>query len=199
MMLIEEATVPVSALPVSAFKDHLRLGSGFTEDSLQDDVLESFLQAAISAVEARTGKALFRRSFSWTVYGWRDGVAQGLPVAPVSDISEVTLTDTQGAAVTVASSAYQLVQDMHRPCVRGVAGGLPNIPTNGSVTLRFEAGFGATWEEIPADLRQAVLLLAAHYYEFRQETTLSEGCMPFGVTSLLERYRAVRLGLGEDQ
>ncbi|WP_422050094.1 head-tail connector protein [Shimia sp.] len=199
MMLIEEASVPVSVLPVAAFKEHLRLGSGFAEDGLQDGVLESFLSAAMSAVEARTGKILIRRTFGWTVYGWRDGVAQGLPVAPVTQILEVTLTDAQGVAVTVASSAYQLVQDAHRPSVRGVAGALPGIPTNGSVTLRFEAGLGATWEEIPADLRQAVLLLAAHYYEFRQETTLSEGCMPFGVTSLLERYRSVRLGLGADQ
>ncbi len=199
MMLIEEASVPVSALPVAAFKAHLRLGSGFAEDSLQDDVLESFLQAALSAVETRTGKALFKRPFAWTVYGWRDGVAQGLPVAPVSQILEVSLTDAQGEAVTVASSAYQLVQDLHQPAVRGMAGALPSVPANGSVTLRFEAGFGATWDEIPADLRQAVLLLAAHYYEFRQETTLSEGCMPFGVTSLLERYRVLRLSLGEAQ
>ena len=38
------------------------------------------------------------------------------------------------------------------------------------------------------------MLLASHYYEFRHETTLSEGCMPFGVTSLIERYRVMRLG-----
>jgi len=38
-----------------------------------------------------------------------------------------------------------------------------------------------------------VLLLAAHYYEHRTETALGEGCMPFGVASLIERYRKVRL------
>jgi uncharacterized phiE125 gp8 family phage protein len=147
-------------------------------------------------VEARTGKALIRRVFGWTVYDWRDPEVQALPVAPVSALSELTLTDAQGGTVTVASSAYQLVQDSHRPVVRAVAGSLPGIPAQGSATLRFEAGFSPVWDDIPPDLRQAVLLLAAHYYEFRQDTTLSEGCMPFGVTSLLERYRAVRLSLG---
>ena len=50
-----------------------------------------------------------------------------------------------------------------------------------------EGGKGA------ADLAQAVMLLAAHYYEYRDETALAEGCMPFGVASLIERYRIVRL------
>ena len=50
--------------------------------------------------------------------------------------------------------------------------------------------------DLPADLGQAVLLLAAHYYEFRHETQLGDGCMPFGVTSLIERYRTVRVFAG---
>ena len=42
MMLIEETTVPDAALPVDEFKAHLRLGTGFGEDNLQDSVLKSF-------------------------------------------------------------------------------------------------------------------------------------------------------------
>ena len=65
MMLIEETAVPSEALPVDAFKAHLRLGTGFSEDTLQEPVLESFLRAAMSAIEARTGKILIERDFSW--------------------------------------------------------------------------------------------------------------------------------------
>ena len=56
MMLIEETTVPDVALPVEDFKAHLRLGTGFGPETLQDEVLAGFLRAAISAIEARTGK-----------------------------------------------------------------------------------------------------------------------------------------------
>jgi hypothetical protein len=42
MMLVEETTVPVSALPVATFKDHMRMGSGFSDDDIQDGVLEGF-------------------------------------------------------------------------------------------------------------------------------------------------------------
>ena len=57
MMLIEETAVPLAALPLAEFKAHLRLGTGFADDDIQDPVLESFLRAAMAAIEARTGKA----------------------------------------------------------------------------------------------------------------------------------------------
>ena len=71
-MLIEETAVPQAALPVNEFKAHLRLGTGFSDGDVQDMVLESFLRAAIAAIEARTGKILVERSFSWTLTRWRD-------------------------------------------------------------------------------------------------------------------------------
>ena len=42
MMLIEETTVPDGALPVEAFKAHLRLGTGFDADDVQDALVRSF-------------------------------------------------------------------------------------------------------------------------------------------------------------
>ena len=45
----------------------------------------------------------------------------------------------------------------------------------------------------PPDLAQAVLLLAAEYYENRSEAGVSEGGLPFGVVTLIERWRTVRV------
>lgn len=195
-MLVEETQVPLAALPVEALKDHLRLGTGFAEDSLQDSVLESFLRAAIAAIEARTGKMLIARDFSWKLSAWRDGFAQVLPVAPVRVVTEVAIADRAGDIEVVDPDRYVLEQDMQSPKLVAVSGGLPHIPAYGSVNVSFEAGLGAGWDELPADLAQAVLMLAAHYYENRDDVSLGQGCMPFGVTSLIERYRAVRLYAG---
>ena len=196
MMLVEETTVPAAALPVAEFKDHLRLGTGFADDGVQDAVLESFLRAAISAIEARTGKVLIERAFSWSVTRWRDDAGQGLPVAPISAVSEVRRVFQDGSEEVVAPEVYRLVADAHRPVLAANGASLPIIPVNGSVTVRFTAGWGGAFGALPADLAQAVLLLAAHYYEYRHETGLGEGCMPFGVTALLQRYRPVRLSAG---
>ena len=195
MMLVEETSVPLLALPVAEFKQHLRLGSGFGEDDVQDSVLESFLRAAMAAIESRTSKVLIERIFSWSLAVWNSDQGQGFPVAPVSAVESVTLVDRLGDSAIVAPSAYRLFADQQRPQLRPTAACLPTIPSDGQVEMRFLAGFGPEWSDVPADLRQAVMLLATHYYEYRDETALSGGCMPFGVTSLIERYRPIRMGL----
>ncbi len=192
-MLIEETAVPPAALPLAEFKTHLRLGTGFTDDDIQDVLLESFLRAAVSAIEARTGKILIERAFSWTLTSWRDVSGQCLPVAPITAITRFTLRDRTDAEELIGAHEYRLEPDTQRPVIRPSGAVLPTIPLGGSAEIKFVAGLAANWSGLPADLGQAVLLLATHYYENRNETALGGGCMPFGVTSLIERYRIVRL------
>ncbi|WP_417205003.1 head-tail connector protein [Antarctobacter sp.] len=196
MMLVEETQVLEAALPVDALKDHLLLGSGFTEGDLQDPVLVSFLRAALAAIEGRTSKALVTRGFLVTLDEWTAPDGQRLPVAPVQAITEVALVDAYGVATVVDPGAYRLHKDAFDPRLRPMATTFPRVPTGGTVEIRFDAGYGPTFDAVPEDLKQAVLMLAAHYYEYRSDTALSQGCMPFGVTSLIARYRPVRVGLG---
>ncbi|QUJ77962.1 head-tail connector protein [Sulfitobacter albidus] len=194
-MLIEETNVPDAALPVDALKAHLRLGSGFGQDTVQDGVLAGFLRAALAAVEARTGKALMAREFTQSVGELRGAEALNLAVAPVTVIASVTLVSRDGAEQTVSPDIYWLERDGHTPKLRAAAACLPGPERGGALRVRFLAGFGAEFDDLPADLRQAVLMLAAHYYEYRHDTALSDGCMPFGVSSLIERFRNLRIGL----
>ncbi|MEO0390415.1 MAG: head-tail connector protein [Pseudomonadota bacterium] len=196
MMLIEETPVPNAALPLDAFKAHLRLGTGFGTEALQDEVLEGYLRAAIAAVEARTGKVLISRDYSWSEVAWRDAAGAPFPVAPVQSITQVDLVARDGTRTELPASIYWLERDGIRPRLRPVGAQLPAIPPQGTAVVQFVAGYGAAWTDLPADLRQAVLLLAAHYYEYRDETSLGDGCMPFGVSSLIERYKVVRIGAG---
>lgn len=196
MMLVEETTVPVSALPVAQFKDHLRLGSGFSDDGVQDAVLEGYLRAALAAIEARTGKILIEREFSWTLTAWRDARRQPLPVAPVNAISAVTLVDMQGQETLVDGDGWYLEPDLQRPSLQPKGACLPALPMGGSVRIGLMAGFGPEWSDLPADLAQAVMLLGAHFYEYRHDVSRTSPAMPIGVLSLIERYRTVRLFMG---
>jgi len=193
MMLIEQTTVPGAALPVQALKDHLRLGTGFADDGMQDGLVESYLRAAMAAIEGRIGKVLISRRYLLTLEDWRQGDAQALPVAPVSAVVSLTLVDVAGTAVVVAPSAYRLVQDMHRPRLASVSLGLPAVPSGGRAEVVFDAGFGANWAAVPADLAQAVMLLAAEYYEHRHDAGVRSGGLPFDVVTLIERWRTVRV------
>ena len=193
MMLVELAMVPAAALPVAEFSRHLHLGTGFADDGSQDAVLESYLRAALAAIEARIGKALFQRAFSWQLTTWRNPDMQGLPIAPVQAITALKLVDRAGVATVVDPAQYWLEKDSQRPRLVSARDSLPPVPAGGTAEILFEAGFGPAWSDIPVDLAQAVFLLAAHYYENRHEVGTRESLMPFGVMALVEAYRNVRL------
>ncbi|HBD91531.1 MAG TPA: hypothetical protein DC061_13645 [Gemmobacter sp.] len=194
MMLIEQTAVPTAALPVQALRDHLRLGTGFGTEGLQDGLLESHLRAAMAAIEARIGKALLARQFRLELACWRDAGAQALPVAPVSAVAEVRLRDAAGGVTVLAPSRYRLQADRHRPRLLAVGLLLPEVPQDGRAEVVFEAGFGVDWAAVPSDLAQAVLLLAAQFYERRHEG--GGMALPGVVQALIEGWRNVRLLTG---
>lgn len=196
MILIEVNQVATGVLPIAQLKSHLRLGSGFAEDSVQDDVVESYLRAALATVEGRTGQAIFEREFVWSVEKWSNGEVQSFPLAPVRAISSVTKVASDGTRETQDVAAYTFVEDVFAPKLKALSGSLPEPPTDGKIEVQLVAGSAQSWTQVPSDLAQAVLLMAAHYYEYRNDLALGKGCTPFGVTALLERYRPMRIGLG---
>ncbi len=192
-MILEELTTPtVAKLPIREFGEHLKTGSGFSDDGSEDAALELYLRAAMAAIEARIGKILLTRQMALRLTRWSGGRVQVLPVAPVSAINDVTLYDATGTATPVDSAQYRLERDARTPKLVATGALLPVIARDGAVVVGFEAGYG-TWAKVPADLRQAMLLLAASYYENRSGEGRVNG-MPFGVMALLESHRAIRIG-----
>jgi uncharacterized phiE125 gp8 family phage protein len=193
MFLTERTGIPDAVLPVADMRAHLRLGSGFEDDGVQDALVLGYLRAAMAAIEGRTGKALIARNFVWKIAAWRDASGQALPVAPVLSLGALRILDRADVASVVPAGRYRLEVDAHRPRLCPASGVLPTIPAGGRAEVEFEAGFGRAWGDVPADLRQAVMLLAAHFHEFRHEAGVEEGALPFGVGALIERWRNVRV------
>ncbi|AUH34159.1 head-tail connector protein [Paracoccus tegillarcae] len=193
MMLIEETAPATEALPVARLRDHLRLGSGFglADDEAENGALAGFLRAAIATIEARTGKVLLTRRFRMQLDDWRDRLGQTLPLAPVVAVERIEVDDGAGTITEIPAASWRLIADLQRPMILPAGVILPNVPRLGSVTVTFTAGFGEDWDAVPADLAQAVLMLAAQFYEDRSFSG-SKAALPFGVTALIERWRAVR-------
>ncbi|MFU8765990.1 MAG: head-tail connector protein, partial [Haliea sp.] len=60
----------------------------------------------------------------------------------------------------------------------------------GAAEITFDAGFGPDWADVPADLAQAVFLLATRFYEHRGGT---EAEITPDVAALIAPYRSIRL------
>ena len=193
MMLIEQTQVPDTALPVAEFRDHLQLGSGFADDGLQDAVLTSQLRAALGAVEGETGKILLPRTYQYVLTAWWDHTCQSLPVAPVSAIQSFTIVNLSGGADVIDVGSYRLRPDTHAPALVANSWSLPTIPVGGTAEIVFDAGYGAVWADAPPDLRQAVLMLATHYYENRSAVGGRALAMPKGPAAICARYKPIRI------
>ena len=195
MMLVELGSVPDASLPVTEFSDHMHLGSGFSDDGSQDTLLAAYLRSAISAIEIRIGKAIFQRLFSWTLTRWSDCARIGLPIAPVQSVTALKVVAPDGTEIAIDPARYTLAADTQRPTIVSTSATLPAIPGNGHAEIEFEAGYGPAWEDTPAALRHAILLLARHYYECRGGHA-ERSDLPLGVTALIEGFRPLRIGGG---
>ncbi|KKL66184.1 hypothetical protein LCGC14_2147470, partial [marine sediment metagenome] len=72
---------------------------------------------------------------------------------------------------------------------------LPVIPAGGQAEIVFDAGFGDSWATVPADLAQAVMIIAAQFYETRGGVS-GTVAFPAEVIRILAPYRNLRLIAG---
>lgn len=192
-MLTEVTPVAEQALPVDPLREHLRLGTGFSDDSIQNGLLVACLRAGLALVEARIGKAILSRPFLVTLPEWSDRYAQRLPVCPVISLDELRVIDRNEAVQVVDPQGYRVVQSKHRASIEAL-GALPGVPRQGRIEIDLVAGYGAAWNAVPAGLRQAVLMVAAGLYEGRAVEG-GEILTPT-VNALLADFRSARLTLG---
>lgn len=194
MNLSENTVVSDAALPLDGFKAHLRMGTGFADDGAQDSLLLTLLRASMKAIETRTSKALITRTFRWHIYGWRtEASMQAFPMSPVSNIHQFWLVKRDGSKTLLSSDRFKLRLDGQVPKIMPVGGCLPAIESGGWAELVFWAGYG-DWNAVPDDLKQAMLMLAASYYEHRDGFADTNRQIPMSVATLIAPYRRIRLG-----
>lgn len=190
-MLLKEVA-PADLTPVlEEFAAHLRLGFGFADDGAEDALLARYLRAAIAAIEAETGQALMAREFVLRVHGWDRQGHLVLPIGPVEEIEEIWFQKGSDS-VSVDPARWTLMPGKSRQRLAGAGGmSLPIVPRGAEVAIIFTAGHGTDWDDVPSELRQAVLMLAALYFEHRHGDAPVE--MPLSVVALLRPYRPMRI------
>jgi uncharacterized phiE125 gp8 family phage protein len=180
----QPATEPVS---LAEAKAQLRITHG--DD---DAYISTLIIAARRQVEARTGLALITQGWSLWLDCWPDAPVVSLGLAPVGAISDIIAYGEDGTPAVYDPSHYYLdvVSRPGRAVLRQDR--LPPLPgrkVNG-IEIRFTAGFGSA-SAVPQDLKQAILLCLAHWFEHRGEA--DGGSMPLAAIEILARHRVTRL------
>ena len=191
MALVITSAPAREPVTVSEAKAHLRV-DGTAEDTL----IGTLILTSRLHIEAALGLALMTQSWRLTLDAWPKRRELELPLRPLRSVSSVKVLTADGAAETVSPASYVVDIDGTPPRIVPNSGSwpLPEKAANG-IEIEFTAGFGDEAADVPAPVRQALLLLIAHWYEHRDpiEVGSRDAAIPAAVSDLLAPYRAVRL------
>jgi len=165
-------------------KDHLRI-TGTDEDAL----LTAMIEAARDYCEKYQNRAYITQTWELALDWFPPEDRIRIPLPPLQSVSNVKYYGTDDTEYTFPVADYQV--DTHSQPGRLVLGygkSWPSVslrPANG-VIITFIAGYGATEDEVPKRVKQAIKVLVGHLYEHREATDLKElKEVPFAVHALL--------------
>jgi uncharacterized phiE125 gp8 family phage protein len=186
-LTVAPALEPVS---LTEAKTHLRVDA-----TAEDTFITGLITTSRLQVEAITGLALIQQTWTWRFDGW-PGRSVALPLRPVLAVTSVRTQNADLSFTTVAPANYILEPQGPPPRLVPVNAGFPNPGTAAlGIEIVFAAGFGPAATDVPAPLRQAILLLVAHWFENREP--IIDGApvtrFPDAVIGLLDPYRMRRL------
>jgi len=187
MSLIDLAAPVVEPIDLTYAKTFLRI-DGTDEDTL----IETLIKTARHRVENMIGRTLMSRSFIY-----RCAVPKGkcftLPRPPLVSVTRLTLIAENDQAVNIPTSDYSVTKRRDPAQVNLKSGKNWTDYLAGFVTLEveFTAGYGNIPDDVPLPIRQALLLLLAHSYEFREMSETPT--VPIMVDALLAPYRLVQI------
>lgn len=148
------------------------------DTTADDDLITSLIAATREHIEAMTGLALFTQTVQEKLNWWPefDSVtnpfqAFNLLRYPVQSITSITYLDSDGNSQTFAAENYVLNNTTGNFASIGLAAdkSWPSIRNQlGAITVNYIAGW-ATVGEIPEDLKIALKLLLAYFYERRAD------------------------------
>ncbi len=195
MPLVLTSGPAIEPVSVAEAKAHLRLDAA---SSAEDVLIGSLLLTARLHIEAALGLALITQGWMQTLDAWPSHDAYvNLGLRPVQAITAVRVRGADNSAVTLLPTQYQLdASSLPARLVRpGNAFWPPPGKAAAGIEIAFTAGFGAAATDVPAPIRQALLMLAAHWYEHRDpiEIGSDETIVPAAVSQLLEPWRLKRL------
>lgn len=155
----------------------------------EDTLIGTLIAAARLHVEAATRRVLVLQSWRLVLDGWPPRRLVEVPLSPVASVDAITVYDGEGEPAVLDPAGYvaDVTSSPARILVRGTVA--PEATFNG-IEIDLTAGYGET-DDVPAPLRQAVLQLAAHWYERREPVAFGGSAQPapLGFEALIAPYR----------
>jgi len=183
-----QTTTAAEVLSLAEAKAHLRI-----TDSDNDTYIASLITAARQYAEGYTKRAIGTQTCALTLDSFPAEI--DLPRCPVQSITSIYYINSDGDSTEFTSFQSDLSGTASAKIKPSYDNSWPDTRAGyGAVTVTYQAGYGATGDSpdtVPAQLKQAMLLLIGSLYENRENEIVGAAIseVPFSVKCLLDLYR----------
>ena len=187
-LITEPADEPVT---LAEAKDHLRI-----EHTLDDTMIETCIAAARQYSEKYLWRGIVTQTWERVMSSFYEDAScmWHLPKGNLQSVTHVKYLDLDGNQQTWATTEYEVDSTSLPGCVRlGYDKSYPSTrDVWNAVVTRYVVGWNQA--DVPAAIKQGVLLLTAHFYEFRNPEVMGApvGKVNFTYEALLRPYRVTR-------
>lgn len=176
----------VEPVSVDEFREHVRFDSQDEDGRIRD-----YLAAARQMVEDDTQRALITQTWALRLDEFPCDVIE-LRRCPVTAVTSITYTDTAGATQTWSSANY--VVDIYQEPARITLAYGQTWPATydqaNAVTVTFTAGYGSAGSSVRETAKQAIRLLAGHWFTNRETADAKNiGAVAYAYDALIDRLR----------
>lgn len=182
----------IEPVSLAEAKAHLRV-----EGTDQDSLITSLITAARLHVEQVTHRALIDQD--WRLVLDRiphDGCVE-LVKGPLRAINAMTLFDDEGTGtlLPMAEIVLDIASVPGRLVVPDTLYGHVPVRAHLGIEIDYKVGYGASAQDVPLDLKQAILSLVAHWFDHRDAVIATGGgaIMPVGFEALIQPYEVMGL------
>jgi uncharacterized phiE125 gp8 family phage protein len=160
-------------------KNHLRVD--INDD---DNLIDAIIQSARRLVEVRLKRALITQTLQLALDSFTNPIQLASP--PLQSVVSITYRTGDGWQ-TLPSSSYEVLTGTPGYVVPTHGNSFPTALGYESVRIVYQAGYGGPID-VPAPLKQAILLLVGNFYDNRSASDMSvpgSMALPFGVEALI--------------
>jgi uncharacterized phiE125 gp8 family phage protein len=146
------------------------------DGSEEIELIAQLLVDARNEVEKLAWRKLLTQTWDQYFDGFEDDELR-LDCCPVQSITAITYVDPNGVTQTLAADQYELGECRGLPEVRTSYAGVWPVARDQDdvVKVRYKAGYGDAASSVPAELKAAIRIHAAHRFRFRDGTPLPRG------------------------
>lgn len=187
-LMVQRTVAPAQLVSAEEFKSNARITY-----SDEDTLIDSLIVAATDELESECGRAFNAQTWTYSLRS-PDGKSRlSLPISPVQSVSQIQYYDNDEASQTLTVSDFYLYKTEDWAYLHPKSGvSWPSLYNReDAITVTFVAGYAV----LPEKLKQAVILLATHWFKNRGATTESNlKVIPFGVQKLIESHKVGWIG-----